>query len=737
VLLLFSIAVFLSAALLFFVEPMFARMILPLLGGAPAVWNTCVVFYQVLLFAGYAYAHLIARRLQPRVQALSHIAWLAVALALLPIAVGPSWTPPASANPIGWVFTLLVAVVGVPFFVLATSGPLLQRWFASLGHRASANPYMLYASSNFGSLLALLAYPLLIEPSMRLRTQSVAWTVLYGVFVAVAVLCAVAIWRTPAAHIPAATTPTSSAKRSHTDAGEDVTAMRVGWLALAFVPSTLMLSVTTYITTDVAAVPLLWVLPLSLYLLTFVLAFAARQWIPRWLLEQLAPLAMAGTVALVLAQNVFPVLATIAWHLLGFFVIALFCHQRLAASRPHASRLTEFYLWVSAGGALGGLFNTLVAPVLFVRALEYPLMAISVSLLLPGVVFASEKLWRRAAVILAVVMPTALLSGTIALLHVVDDRIPQVATIRYAFVFLAPLLAALLLRRKPLAMGLALALLLFQGSFVRFDNRVPLFIERTFYGEHRVLFTGKERVLTSGTTNHGAQSIRPDLACEPLTYYSRLGPVGQVMDSLSTQPNRTRFGVVGLGTGSLGAYASPGQTWTFFEINPAIERIARDPEYFTYLSTCAPQATVVIGDARLSLERIPDSSFDVLFVDAFSSDAIPVHLMTTEAMQLYFRKLAPGGILALHISNRYLALTPVVAGVAKAAGLVAAVQVHQPTDAQLTMSSEITVSRWTILARHAADFGALRDDPRWQTLDTVDGPAWTDDYSNVFDTIRW
>jgi hypothetical protein len=251
------------------------------------------------------------------------------------------------------------------------------------------------------------------------------------------------------------------------------------------------------------------------------------------------------------------------------------------------------------------------------------------------------------------------------------------------------------------------------------------------------MFTGTERLLTSGTTNHGAQSVRRDLSCEPLTYYSRGGPVGQLIDAVRQRPAATRFGVVGLGTGSIAAYASPQQTWTFFEINPAVERIARDASYFTYLRDCAPQATVVLGDARLSLERVPDHSFDVLFVDAFSSDAIPVHLLTTEAVQLYFRTLAPDGILAVHISNRYLALTPVIAGVARASGLTAATQAHVPTPAQLEISSEITPSRWVVLARNAAALGTLAADPRWQSIDDVEGPAWTDDFSNVIGTLRW
>jgi hypothetical protein len=308
---------------------------------------------------------------------------------------------------------------------------------------------------------------------------------------------------------------------------------------------------------------------------------------------------------------------------------------------------------------------------------------------------------------------------------------------RYAIIFAPPCLAAFAMRRAPLRMGIALAAVVVAGSFVRFDNRVPVHVERSFFGVHRVMRTAHETVLLNGTTNHGVQSVNPALRCEPLSYYSREGPIGQVVSSLKTRvPAPTRFGVVGLGTASMAAYASPGQTWTFYEINPAIERLARDADYFTYLRDCAPDAHVVTGDARLMLTREPDRAFDLLVLDAFSSDAIPVHLLTVEAMQLYFRTLAPGGLLAVHISNRFLDLAPVVGAVAARAGFVALQQVHMPTAAQHAISEEIAVSRWAVVARSRADLGALAYDAQWQTLGGADGPVWTDDYSNVLGVVR-
>lgn len=746
---LFSITALLGAGLLFLVEPMFARMVLPLLGGAPAVWNTCLVFYQVALLAGYLYAHLAGTRLPGRRQVVLHAVLLAVAAVVLPIAVRGGGSPPASANPIGWVFQLLILSLGLPFFVLATTGPLLQRWFASLPRDRAGDPYWLFAASNIGSFLALLGYPFLIEPAMRLRTQSLAWTGGYALFAVLMLACGAMVWRlgsTTAAPAPAtaAEAPARASSRrgaapvppteTTPDQGD-----RLRWLGLAAVPSTLMMSVTTFISMDVASVPLLWVVPLALYLLTFVLAFSERQLVPHRVVSALFPFAVVLIVGLVLAPPVFPMI-TIGLHLAAFFVVALACHGELSAARPPAEGLTEYYLWLSAGGAVGGLFNALVAPFVFVNPFEYPLGAIASVLLLPGAVAGpavaeGSALGRFGRHVLTVV-PVLLVAAMLQLVHVFDTSIPHDAFARYAFIFALPLAGAFALRAAPLRMGLALALVAVMGSFVRYDNRVPLHVERNFFGVHRVMFTGRERLMLSGTTNHGVQSVNPALKCEPLSYYSKGGPVGQLLEGLPGDAGTRRMGVVGLGTASMAAYARPGQSWTFYEINPVVEQLARDPEYFTYLRDCAPDARVVTGDARLMLAREPDASFDVLVLDAFSSDAIPVHLMTVEALDLYFRKLAPGGVLALHISNRFLALTPVVSSLARRSGLVGVVQVHLPSDDQRAISAEIVPSRWAVVARREPDLGALASDSRWRSLDDFEGPLWTDDYSNVLGVLQ-
>jgi len=378
---------------------------------------------------------------------------------------------------------------------------------------------------------------------------------------------------------------------------------------------------------------------------------------------------------------------------------------------------------------------------IFVNPYEYPLAALSACLLLPNALTAAgaapRSRLRQVASMALTGLPLLLVVISVPLVQRFDSQLPTNAFFRFVAIFGLPCLVAFALRRAPLRMGIALATLVVAGVFVRFDNRVPIHLERNFFGLQRVMFSGNEHVLQSGTTNHGAQSINPALKCEPLTYYSRGGPVGQLLEQVMAEGTKKRFGVVGLGTASMAAYASPGQTWTFFEINPTVERLARDPEYFTYLRDCAPQATVITGDARLMLASQPPSAFDVLILDAFSSDAIPVHLITQEALELYLQKLSPGGVMAVHISNRYLDLAPVVGATARSAGLVSIQQSHNPTDAQQRISAEITPSRWVLVARDVKDLGALAQNRRWSTLDDADGPVWTDDYSSVLSVLRY
>ncbi|MEQ1907708.1 MAG: fused MFS/spermidine synthase [Vicinamibacterales bacterium] len=745
---LFSVTALFGAFLLFLVEPMFARMVLPLLGGAPAVWNTCLVFYQCALLVGYLYVHSVRQRAL-RLQVLLQFGLLALAGIALPIAVRGGGAPPASANPVGWVLWILIVSLGLPFIVLATTGPLLQRWFSLLSDSTKGSPYSLFAASNIGSFVALLGYPMVVEPTLRIHTQSVGWTVGFGVYALLMAACGAAVWRggavaqrdmSPATPTPVTSSPASRRRQEKApapvDRADDPWEARLRWLGLAAVPATLMMSVTTFIATDVASVPLLWMAPLAIYLLTFVLAFAERPLVRRDLIVWLFPVAVVLIVGLVMAPPVFPGVM-IGLHLTAFFLIAMACHLELASSRPPAESLTEFYLWLSAGGAVGGLFNALVAPLIFVNPFEYPLAALSACLLLPHAVgdgAAVRSRLRQIAGLAMTVVPLLLVGAGLWFVQTMDARLTYDTFTRYAIIFGPPCLVGFLMRSSPLRMGIALAIVVVAGAFIRFDNRVPIHLERSFFGVHRVLFSGGERVLLSGTTNHGAQSVDPSLKCEPLTYYSRGGPIGQLFSALKAQGKLGRVGVVGLGTASLAAYASPGQSWTFFEINPVVERLAR--ESFTFLRDCAPDAKVIIGDARLKLGSQPEGAFDVLVLDAFSSDSIPVHLMTREAMELYFHTLAPGGVLAVHVSNRFLDLAPVVAATGRSAGFKSVEQLHAPSEDQSAISREISPSRWVLVVRGLADLGALATDSRWRSLDAADGPVWTDDYSNVVGVLK-
>lgn len=681
--LLFALALFWSAFLLFLVQPMVARMVLPLLGGTPAVWATCMVFFQAALLAGYAYAHAAPDRLGRRHVAY-HLALLALAFAFLPVRI-LSADPPAESFPGPWLIGVLAASVGLPFFALAATSPLLQRWYAASGRPRAEDPYFLYAASNAGSLLALLAYPLLVEPNWTLAEQGRAWALGFAVTAVLIGLCALAARRAPG---PA------TGRDPGPEPGGVTLAQRLRWLALAFVPSSLLLGVTTYLSTDVVAVPLLWAMPLALYLLSYIVAFSRLPAGVHTAFCTLLPVTVAGLIWLrweTIRHDEVPTLAcTVALHLGAFFVAATACHGELARTRPRAARLTEFYLITAAGGVLGGLFNALLAPAFFDRVVEYPLVFAAACLLAPGVADPAARPRAHAAGVFAWVAVAAV--GGWAL-HTV-----------YAWT----------------------------------GREETLHRERNFFGVLRVWTDPLQRVnvLTHGTTLHGAQIRDPAKHSEPLTYYHRRSPVARII----TARRPPRVGVIGLGAGTLAAYAGPGQEWTFYEIDPAVERIARDRRFFTYLSDAEARGArvrVVLGDARLSLNGASDGTFDLLVVDAFSSDAIPIHLLTREALALYLRKLAPDGLLAFHITNRYLRLAPVLGALTRDAGLVGLRQFHsQLTTAEVMDGKE--VSHWAVIARHPSHLGALVGDRGWSLLPDGRGrPVWTDDYSSLVEVFAW
>jgi hypothetical protein len=712
------VAVFLSAALLFLVEPMFGKMVLPLLGGSPAVWTTCMLFFQGALLLGYLYAHVAPRWLRPRWHKPLHIALLLLSLLALPIGVQGSVSALRLEHPTGWLLWVLTLSVGAPFTLLSSTAPLLQLWFSKSSHPDASNPYFLYAASNAGSILGLVSYPFIIEPMIGLPQQSRSWTLGYLVLVVLVILCAT---------LMRSSYPRPSRLGLPEEAAAPLRARTVlHWVLLAFVPSSFFLALTTYLTTDVAAVPLLWIIPLALYLLSFVLVFGRRTFISRSELLRWQPVGLIALVVFVWWGPFASAPLFLPFHVLVFFVTALICHGELALTKPPASQLTEFYLWISVGGVLGGLFNALLAPALFNSVLEYPLTLVLACAVRPRDPVAASPSWRyrNAAVIL---VGLSILMITRALLGDSSSK---------AVILLASGLAAFMclrVSRDPLLFTLAMAGVLATGTLSKDPYGRSLLRQRNFFGVREVREDTRThmRVLTHGTTKHGAQSTEPARRREPMSYYYRGGPVGDIFEALSPARAR-RVAIIGLGTGGLTAYSAPGESWTFYEIDPDIARLAESGRYFTYLKDALATINIVVGDGRLSLASAPDHQYDLIVIDAFSSDAIPIHLLTREAMSLYLRKLASNGVLVLHLSNRYLDLEPVVARLGEAAGLTSLIRVNTAiTERESACGADPSI--WAALASRPSTLGALGQNRRWRPLRVQTGVAlWTDNFSNIF-----
>jgi hypothetical protein len=727
---LFALTIFLSALLLFAIEPMFTKMALPLLGGSPSVWSVAMVFFQAVMLAGYSYAHALTRWLPARLGAVVHLGVLAAAFACLPIALRFADAPPLKVDPTLWLLLVFAASIGPPFFALSAHGPLLQSWFASARHSQSRDPYFLYAASNVGSLVALIAYSLLIEPFLGLSAQTSAVTTL---FVALAMLVALSAVAGP--FTGGASRPVDEAPAATKPASKPVVARALFvWIAWSFVPSGLLVSVTAHISTDVAAAPLLWVAPLGLYLLTFVLAFRPRGFAADGRLSMLT--AWTGVLALIM-MGLRPGSAAvgIAVHLAAFFCAALMCHRALYRSRPGARALTSFYFSMSLGGALGGLFAGLVAPMVFSIIAEYPLLMVAALACRPGALAALRSASPGAILRLVGAIAAILLAGHAALALTGS---PDIA-LKVAFGGLGAL--ALLVWRDAGAtavVGLAMALQL--TSLPGLDEATES--HRSFFGVNRLVEVrgGQFRVLVHGTTTHGAIRIRsPDGSPfvgrpTPATYYHPDGPLGDAIAAARATHGALRhIAVIGLGAGALACHARAGEPITFYEIDPVVARLASDPSRFRYLADCAPQAKLVIGDARLTLATQSQVS-DVIVVDAFSSDAIPVHLMTREAIALYLSKLDEHGLLALHVSNDHMEFSGLIARAAADLGLVAYIRrdsAVSPDDPDLR-----TASAAIILARREADLGPLLGRSDWRKIEPDPRVrAWTDDYSSILTAI--
>lgn len=680
---LYALTIFVSAYLLFLVQPLIARMILPWFGGTAAVWTTCMMFFQTTLLLGYLYSYWSIGWLTPAVQARTHLGLLAASLLLLPILPGTRWRPLDSGHPALHIVLLLMVTVGLPYLVLSTTGPLLQAWYARLS--GSRWPYRFYALSNLGSLLALLSYPLVVEPLLRSSAQAYLWSAVYGFFV---LLCAIVAWRglTPNADLRPPSDPQIAAEDGD---GPPTWRTRWMWAALAACPSALLLAITNHISINIAPIPLLWVVPLGLYLLSLVLCFESERWYVRAFWLRLWLVAMG-----VMTYALFPdnantdVKVMIPIFLIGLFCCCMVCHGELARRKPSSRWITSFYLMLSLGGAIGGLFVAVVAPSLFRTYLELPLA------LLACAVLVGYTAWRDGYLTL---------SGP-----------PAVVTAGCAAV--------------------ACALIYYIGFIEIKWMREQRLVVRNFYGQLRVqdqmLARKPARNLIHGTINHGVQFLDPDYRRAPLSYYGRKSGVGLAIEDRQ-QRGPVKIGVIGLGAGTLAAYGRREDTVRFYEINPLVEGIARSQ--FKYLSDCPSRLDVVSGDARRSLESEPPQQFDVLAVDAFSSDAIPVHLLTLEAFREYFRHLKPDGILAVHISNRYLNLEWVVRLGAEALQKPVLAVFQEKDDKE----PEIDASDWMLVPNEHQAFAA----DKWRDLgDMGEKPAhlrlWTDEYSNLLAILK-
>jgi SAM-dependent methyltransferase len=677
--LLYALTILVSAFLLFQVEPVIAKIILPWFGGSAAVWTTCLLFFQLALLLGYLYAHALVRYFKPRVQMMIHIALLIVSALMLPIYPADSLKPSGTGDPILGILLLLARTVGVPYFLLSTTGPLLQAWYAR--KYKGAVPYRLYALSNAGSMFALLSYPVLFEPVFGTHKQAWIWTIAYGAFV---LLCGFTAMKS--GNVP---------DEVHAESDEAV--QHPGpwtyflWIALPAVASALLLAITNHLSQNVAAIPFLWILPLSLYLLSFILCFEGSGWYKRFPYVPLLAVAI-GSMSYSLgidATGNLRIEVLVPLFALGLFTICMVCHGELARLKPHPRYLTHFFVMISVGGAMGGIMVGLIAPYVFNAFYELPVglvvcAALTVIVLKQDKEFEWFNGWQQPALIGAVALTVSLTVYT----------------------------------------GIQL---------VNFQKGARVMV-RNFYGALKVKDSGPKtdldatRSLTHGTINHGEQFLNPTRRDLPTTYYGPNTGIGVAIRD-KNKSHAVRIGVIGLGTGTIAAYGRLGDLVHYYEINPVVLRLAHSQ--FSYLDDCRCQTEVTMGDARLSLEREDPQNFDVLAVDAFSSDSIPVHLLTKEAMQLYFRHLKPDGILAVHISNRYLDLQPVVRGEAQATGHIARLIDTDDDDAQGVFGAT-----WVLVTSPTPGFDSEILDNSTEIQSKRSIRLWTDDYSNLFQILK-
>lgn len=719
----FLVTILAGSFLLFMVQPMVARLALPSLGGAPNVWNSAMLVYQALLLGGYAYAHFIGR-LAYRMQVLGHVVLLVLAAMTLPIALANIGDQPQDMAAF-WVPLLFLASIGPLFFAVSAQAPLIQRWFGAMPE--AGDPYPLYAVSNFGSFAGLFAYPLLLEPYWAVETQTLAWALGYSALV---VLTALTGWTMLRARRASGDSMTASSIAAKPTSERPPTRTILLWLALSAVPSGLMLSTTAHLTTDIVAMPLVWAIPLGLYLLSFTIAFADNRRLA-FLICLIAPslVMLAGGLSLTGASKL-PLMAGVA-SVAMLFVVAVALHSRLFALRPAPDRLTFFYLVMSAGGALGGVFAALIAPTLFDWVWEHPILVLAAAALLPALAWfdwprARGMDARKARTAALAILLVAAVAGAI-LFRLNPDADELLRALLYSLIALCGVLVAF--DRRFFTATLAIAMLA-MGGVISIEASISGMRDRSYFGVYTVRSDEVQKTLAHGTTLHGAQMVAPGRRGDPTTYYGPTSGVGLAMRAAAVD---ARIGVVGLGVGTLACYRQGGQRWSFFEIDPLVVDYSRDG-IFTFVRDCAPAAEMILGDARVEMSEGAANRYDVLAVDAFSSDSIPLHLLTREALETYRRSLAPGGVLVIHISNRYIDLEPSLAALADASGMAAMIRRDNPVGGW-----PLTSSWWVALAEDPSTLDELTrfEAEPWYALRRDGRAAWTDSHASILPFIQW
>jgi len=728
----YTLTIFTSALLIFLVQPMMAKILLPYLGGAPAVWNASMVFYQLLLLLGYLYAHLSVKFLGARRQAKLHIILLFTSLLTLPLSLNTAVDIIAAEQPISWLLSVLLVSIGLPFFLLSANAPLLQNWFSNIRHPHAKNPYFLYSASNLGSFMALLSYPFLLEPLMRTSSQMSFWSVLYCLFIGLISLSAFLLHK----HFTSKHTEEEIIEEELIE--EKPTLKRkLHWIILSFVPSSLMLGVTTFITTDIASIPLIWIIPLSLYLLTFVFAFAPKQ--PLYENSLNAQIIMTSVVSILLIFMINDLKELLILHLFMFFAISMVCHGQLSKTKPSAKYLTEFFLLISLGGVLGGMFNSLIAPVIFDTIIEYNIVIVLACFMRPLIgKYKDTKKEKR----LDIIIPLAFLAFIFAYFGIYGIIINNelfAIDLRTSFKLVFILIFFFLcykFHRRPVRFALCIASLFIAIPIVTDEKTalVPtisawksnlLHIERNFFGVSRVQ-GGDFNTLWHGTTVHGIQ-LKNEKLLRPTTYYAHLEEVfAELKSSVALKP----VGLIGLGAGTVVCYGVKGQEFDLFEIDQTVINIASNKDYFTFLSDCPPNKNIILGDGRLEIAKKEDGRYGIIIIDAFSSDAIPMHLLTMEAMETYLSKVSEDGLIAFHISNRHLDLEPVLSKLSKEHGVFSLTKIHKPDP-----ENQVRGAKWVVFAKKEATLTNFKTNKGWTELKYDNSAAWTDDYSNIIQLL--